>query len=152
MSAIAADRLQPALHGAARRKQAAAAVVRSGWIVGGPRLAEFEVTLRRTLRRTPRGWCLVLDNRRVSGAARLGIGPATKSSCRRLTFIASVNVIVHAGATPVFADIDPETWNIDPGASNADHATYQAIMPVDQTGLPCDIDAINASRGGTACG
>ena len=62
-----------------------------------------------------------------------------------LTFIASVNVIVHAGATPVFADIDPRTFNIDP--DDVEHritARTRAILPVDQIGQPCEIDRINA--------
>ena len=61
-----------------------------------------------------------------------------------LTFIASVNVIRHVGATPVFADVDPATYNIDPAdvARNITERT-RAILPVDQIGLPCDIDAIN---------
>jgi len=48
------------------------------------------------------------------------------------------------GATPVFADVDPATYNIDP-ADVARKITERtrAILPVDQIGLPCDIDAIN---------
>jgi perosamine synthetase len=68
-----------------------------------------------------------------------------------LTFIASVNVIVHAGATPVFVDVDPRTWNVDPAdVERKITSRTKAIMPVDQIGLPCDVDAINeiASRHG----
>jgi perosamine synthetase len=61
-----------------------------------------------------------------------------------LTFIATVNVIRHAGATPVFADIDPATYNVDPAdIERKVTARTRAIVPVDQLGLPCDIDAVN---------
>ena len=62
-----------------------------------------------------------------------------------LTFIASVNVIRHVGATPVFAEIDPATYNIDPAdAARRITNRTRVIMPVDQLGLPCDTDAIGA--------
>jgi perosamine synthetase len=60
-----------------------------------------------------------------------------------LTFIASVNVIVHAGATPVFADVDGSTFNIDPDdIERRITPRTKAILPVDQIGLPCEIDRI----------
>ena len=60
-----------------------------------------------------------------------------------LTFIASVNVIVHAGAKPVFVDIDPRTFNLDPAdAARKIGPRTRAILPVDQLGMPCEIDAI----------
>jgi perosamine synthetase len=75
----------------------------------------------------------------------LGIGPGDEVIVPSLTFIASVNVIVHAGATPVFADIDPRTYNIDPADIEARVTPRsRAILPVDQIGQPCEIDRINA--------
>jgi perosamine synthetase len=123
---------------------AAAAAVRSGWIVGGPRLAEFEARFA-TL-------CGARNAIGVSswttGAFLVlhawGIGPGDEVIVPSLTFIASVNVVVHAGATPVFADIDPHTWNIDPCCvERLITPRTKVIMPVDQIGLPCDIAAIN---------
>ena len=62
-----------------------------------------------------------------------------------LTFIASVNVIRHAGAKPVFVEIDPTTFNIDPrDVARKITSRTKALMPIDQLGLPCDIDVINA--------
>jgi perosamine synthetase len=77
-----------------------------------------------------------------------GIGPGDEVIVPSLTFIASVNVIRHCGATPVFADIDARSFNIDPD-SVARQITprTRALMPVDQIGLPCEIDAINALAG-----
>ena len=74
-----------------------------------------------------------------------GIGPGDEVIVPSLTFIASVNVICHVGAKPVFAEIDGATYNIDP-ADVARRITdrTRVIMPVDQLGLPCDIDAIGS--------
>jgi perosamine synthetase len=125
-------------------EEAVAEVIRSGWIVGGPRLAEFE--------RRIADYCGARHAVGVSswttGAFLVlkawGVGPGDEVIVPSLTFIASVNVITHTGATPVFADIDPATFNIDP-ADVAKKITprTKALIPVDQIGLPCDIDAIN---------
>jgi perosamine synthetase len=122
---------------------AAAAAIASGWVVGGPRLAEFEAAIAKLCQTEQAigvsswtaGAFLVLK--------ALGIGPGDEVIVPSLTFIASVNVIVHAGATPVFADIDPSTFNIDP--DDIEHRITprtKAILPVDQIGLPCEIDRI----------
>ena len=125
--------------------EAAAWVVRSGWVVGGPRLAEFE--------RRFAGLCgadhAVGVSSWTTGAFLVlhawGIGPGDEVIVPSLTFIASVNVIRHVGATPVFAEIDPATYNIDPAdAARRITGRTRVIMPVDQLGLPCDIDAIGA--------
>jgi perosamine synthetase len=124
--------------------EAAAATVASLWVVGGPRLAEFEARFAAAcgarhavgVSSWTTGAFLVLH--------AWGIGPGDEVIVPSLTFIASVNVIRHCGATPVFADIDAGTFNIDP-TSVARRITprTRALMPVDQIGLPCDIDAIN---------
>lgn len=123
---------------------AAAGTIRSHWIVGGPRLEEFEKEFAALcgakhavgVSSWTTGAFLVLH--------AWGIGPGDEVIVPSLTFIASVNVIVHSGATPVFADIDPQTWNIDPAeVQRKITRRTKAIMPVDQIGLPCDIDSIN---------
>ena len=124
--------------------QAAAAVLRDGWIVGGVRLAAFE---RRFAELCGAAEAVGVSSWTTGGFLvlhSLGIGPGDEVIVPSLTFIASVNVIRHAGATPVFADVDPATYNIDP-ADVARKITERtrAILPVDQIGLPCDIDAIN---------
>ena len=91
-----------------------AKVVRSGWIVGGSRLAEFE-----------RRFAALCGARHAVGVSSWttgaflvlhawGIGPGDEVIVPSLTFIATVNVIRHVGATPVFAEIDARTFNIDP--------------------------------------
>jgi perosamine synthetase len=73
-----------------------------------------------------------------------GVGPGDEVIVPSLTFIASVNVISHAGATPVFADINPHTYNVDAeDVARKITPRTRALLPVDQIGLPCDIDAIN---------
>jgi dTDP-4-amino-4,6-dideoxygalactose transaminase len=72
-----------------------------------------------------------------------GIGPGDEVITTPLTFCATVNAILHAGATPVLADIDPLTMNIDP-ARIEDCITprARAILPVHFAGRPCEMDAI----------
>jgi perosamine synthetase len=122
---------------------AAAAVIRSSWVVGGPRLLEFERCFAEVggaeqgvgVSSWTTGAFLVLK--------ALDVGPGDEVIVPSLTFIASVNVITHVGATPVFADIDPLTYNIDPeDAARRIGPRTKAILPVDQLGLPCEIDAI----------
>lgn len=129
--------------------QAAADVIRSGWVVGGPQLREFE-----------REFAAICGAKHAVGVNSwttggflvmhaLGIGPGDEVVVPSYTFIASVNAITHTGATPVFADIDPQTWNVDPDdvASKMTPRT-RLILPVDQLGLPCDVDAIEAIAAG----
>lgn len=127
----------------AEEEQAAAAVVRSGWVVGGPRLAEFEKRFATLcgaehavgVSSWTAGGFLVLKS--------LGIGPGDEVIVPSLTFIASVNVIVQVGATPVFVDIDPQTYNLDPDdVARKIGPRTRAILAVDQLGMPCEIDRI----------
>ena len=89
---------------------AAATAIRSGWVVGDPRLAEFE---RRFADVCGAGHAVGVSSW-TTGAflvlKALGVGPGDEVIVPSLTFIASVNVIVHVGAAPVFADIDPDTY------------------------------------------
>lgn len=125
--------------------QAASDAVRSGWIVGGPRLAALEERFAH--------YCGAKHAVGVSswttGAFLVlhawGIGPGDEVIVPSLTFIASVNVIRHVGASPVFAEVDERTFNIDPAdVRRKVTPRTKAILPIDQIGLPCDIDAINA--------
>jgi len=124
-------------------EEAAAAVIRSGWVVGGPRLAAFEQRFAALcgaehaigVSSWTTGAFLVLK--------ALGIGPGDEVIVPSLTFIASVNVIKHVGATPVFADVDPRTFNVDPeDMSRKITPRTRALLPVDQLGLPCEIDRV----------
>jgi perosamine synthetase len=73
----------------------------------------------------------------------LGVGPGDEVIVPVLTFVASVNPIIHCGATPVFVDVDPATWNMDPQeVRRAVSKRTKAIMPVHLFGNPCDMTAI----------
>ncbi|PZC51487.1 MULTISPECIES: LegC family aminotransferase [unclassified Mesotoga] len=73
----------------------------------------------------------------------LGVGPGDEVIVPVITFIASVNPIVYVGATPVFVDIDPSSWNMIPEqVEKAITKKTKAILPVHIYGNPCDMDAL----------
>jgi perosamine synthetase len=73
----------------------------------------------------------------------LGIGRGDEVIVPVLTFIASVNPVVYVGAKPVFADVDSQTWNIDPNdIERLITKKTKAIVPVHLYGNPCDMSAI----------
>ncbi|MGQ0663071.1 MAG: aminotransferase class I/II-fold pyridoxal phosphate-dependent enzyme [Pseudomonadota bacterium] len=75
----------------------------------------------------------------------LGIGPGDEVIVPDLTFAATINTVIHAGATPIIVDVDPGTWNIDPASvAGALSARTRAIVPVHLYGQPADMDAIMA--------
>ena len=114
----------------------------SGWLTTGPRTAQFEQEFREYVE-APHAQAV---NSCTAGLhlslAALNIGAGAEVITTPLTFCATVNVILHVGATPVLADIGPD-GNIDP-ASVAARITERtrAIIPVHLAGLPCDMDAI----------
>lgn len=119
-----------------------AKVLRSGWITTGPVTTQFEKEFAEYVR-APHALAV---NSCTAGLhlalAALGIGPGDEVITTPLTFCATVNVILHVGATPVLADVGPD-GNIDPEsiASRITERT-RAILPVHLAGLPCDMDAI----------
>jgi dTDP-4-amino-4,6-dideoxygalactose transaminase len=70
----------------------------------------------------------------------MGVGPGDEVICPSMSYIATANSIVHAGATPVFAEVDPRTYNLDPDAAEAAITPRtKAILPVHQIGMPADL-------------
>jgi perosamine synthetase len=126
----------------AAEERAVAEVVRSGWVVGGERLAELE---RRFAEQSGTSDAVGVSSWTTGAFLVLhawGIGPGDEVVVPSLTFIATVNVIRHVGATPVFADVDALTFNVDPSdIARKINSRTRVLMPVDQLGLPCDIDA-----------
>src|SRR5205809_6605152 len=77
--------------------------------------------------------------------AAAGVGPGDEVIVPALSFIATAQAVLHQGAIPVFADIDPVTYNIDPAdAARRVTKRTRAVVPVHLHGLPADMDAINA--------
>jgi perosamine synthetase len=73
----------------------------------------------------------------------LGVRPGDEVIVPVITFVAAVNPVVYMGATPVFVDIDPETWNIDPASiAKAVSPKTRAIIPVHLYGNPCNMTEI----------
>jgi dTDP-4-amino-4,6-dideoxygalactose transaminase len=119
------------------------ATLRSGWLGTGPRVQRFEADFRAyagcahavALSSCTAGLHLALEV--------LGIGAGDEVITSPLTFSATANVIIHVGATPVFADVDPRTMNLDPeAAAQAVTPRTKAIMPVHLAGRPCEMDAL----------
>ncbi|HQR03271.1 MAG: DegT/DnrJ/EryC1/StrS aminotransferase family protein [Proteobacteria bacterium] len=120
-------------------------VLRSGWITSGPRVLAFEAALSRYLGgRTVRAFNSGTGTMEV--ALRLaGIQPGDEVITTPMTWVATANVILEVGATPVLVDIDPATRNIDlEKLSAAITSRTRALMPVDLAGLPVDRDRLYA--------
>ncbi|MEO8097264.1 MAG: DegT/DnrJ/EryC1/StrS aminotransferase family protein [Acidobacteriota bacterium] len=118
------------------------AVLRSGWLTTGPRTARFESDFAKYVQ-SPHALAV---NSCTAGLhlalAASDIGPGDEVITTPYTFCATVNTILHVGATPVLADIRPD-GNIDPDAIVARiTSATKAIMPVHIAGLPCDMDRI----------
>lgn len=120
------------------------ATLRSGWLGTGPKTTRFEEAFASYL---GSGHTVAVN----SGTAALhlsmlaaGLGEGDEVITTALTFAATVNAIIHAGATPVLADVHPETLNIDPEdvVRRISPAT-RAVVPVHFAGRACDMEALS---------
>lgn len=120
-------------------------VLRSGWLTTGPKCRELEAALS--------DWCGGRPVRLASSATAAmefalriaGIGPGDEVITTPLSWIATANVVMAVGATPVFVDIDRRTRNLDLNRVEAAITPRtRAIIPVDLAGLPVDRDALYA--------
>jgi dTDP-4-amino-4,6-dideoxygalactose transaminase len=122
--------------------EAVARVIASGWVSQGPRVHEFEAAFAE---RVGAAEAVAVSN--CTAALHLalyvsGVGPGDEVVVPSMSFIATANAVWHCGATPVFADVDPQTFNLDPeAAERAVTPRTKAIMPVHQLGLPADMDS-----------
>jgi dTDP-4-amino-4,6-dideoxygalactose transaminase len=130
--------------------RAVAEVLASGWVSQGPKVARFEELFAARV-----GARFGVATTSCTTALHLalivsGVGPGDEVICPSYSFIATGNAVLYAGATPVFADIEPDTWNIDPAdALERVTAKTKAIIPVHQVGLAADLDRLAplAARG-----
>jgi dTDP-4-amino-4,6-dideoxygalactose transaminase len=117
--------------------------LKSGWLGSGPKVAKFENDFM-----AYKGANHVVALSSCTAALHLsmiaaGISEGDEVITTPLTFCATVNSIIHAGGTPVLADIDPKTLNIDPEEIKKKITSRtKAIIPVHFAGRPCDMDAI----------
>jgi dTDP-4-amino-4,6-dideoxygalactose transaminase len=120
-------------------------VLRSGWITSGPKVLEFEKKLSeyfhgRPVRTFNSGTCTMEIALRIAG-----IGAGDEVITTPISWVATANVILEVGATPVFADIDPVTRNIDLDKVEAAITKHtKAIIPVYLAGKPVDMDRLYA--------
>ena len=120
------------------------ASLRSGWIGTGPKVARFEDAFKQYRRAE---YAVAVSS--CTAALHLsmlaaGVGPGDEVITTAMTFCATVNAIIHAGATPVLADVDAGTMNISPVEIEAKITPRtKAVIPVHFAGRPCDMDAIS---------
>jgi dTDP-4-amino-4,6-dideoxygalactose transaminase len=120
-------------------------VLRSGWLTSGPKVQAFEAALSdylggRIVRTFNSGTCTMEIALRIAG-----IGAGDEVITTPISWVATANVILEVGATPVFADINPITRNIDlTKLEAAITPRTKAILPVYLSGLPVDMDRLYA--------
>jgi len=116
--------------------------LRSGWLTTGARTAQFETEFRDYV---GAGHALAVNSGTAAlhlALAALGIGPGDEVITTALTFCATVNVVIHVGATPVLADVQSD-GNIDPSSVvRRISPRTRAIIPVHFAGAPCDMERI----------
>lgn len=123
--------------------QAVVEVLRSDYLTTGPKVSEFENVVAEYVGAK---YAVAVSN----GTAALhiaclaaGIGPGDEVIVSSITFAASANCVLYCGGIPVFADIKPDTYNIDPeDIRRKITRRTKAIIAVDYTGQPCELDAI----------
>lgn len=125
--------------------QEVVASLRAAWLGTGPKVAKFETAFA-----AYKGMQHAIALNSCTAALHLaivaaGIGPGDEVITTPLTFCATANAIIHSGATPVLADVDPVTMNLDPDCVNAAVTSRtKAILPVHFAGRPCDMDRLCA--------
>ena len=123
------------------------ASLRSGWLGTGPKVARFEADFA-AYEDAPHAVAVSSCTAALHlSMLALEVQPGDEVITTALTFAATVNAIIHAGATPVLVDVDPATMNLDPAAAAAVVGERtRAILPVHFAGRPCDIDALAKLR------
>lgn len=125
--------------------QAVVDVLKSDFLTTGPQIAEFEQTVADYVGAK---YAVAISNGTSALHAACfaaGIRPGDEVITTPLTFAASANCVLYCGGTPVFADVDPKTYNIDPEDIRRKITDRtKAIIAVHLAGQPCDMDAIHS--------
>ncbi len=128
--------------------QAVREVILSGWVSQGPKVAEFERQIAALV-----GARHAIATNAATTALHLmmqvlGIRPGDEVILPAFTCMANANAVIIAGAVPVFADIQRDSYNLDPeDVARRITARTRGVMVVDQIGLPADLDAFKALAG-----
>ncbi|QEW02188.1 DegT/DnrJ/EryC1/StrS family aminotransferase [Microbacterium lushaniae] len=124
---------------------AVTAVIESGWVAQGPKVAEFESAFAQAMQTTE---AVAVSNCTTALHLALvvaGIGPGDDVVVPSFSFIATSNAPTYVGARPVFADVDAQTGNVTAETvSAALTPETRAVIVVDQGGIPVDLDAVRA--------
>ena len=117
--------------------------LRSNWLGTGPKVKKFETQFS-NYKNIPNAVAL---NSCTAGlhlaCLTLNLKEGDEVITTAMTFCATVNIIIHSGATPILVDIDPRTWNIDPNKIEEKITPKtRAIIPVHFAGRACDMDVI----------
>jgi perosamine synthetase len=124
---------------------AASRVILSGWVTQGKEVEAFE---REVAEYVDAPHAVAVSSCTTAlhlALVVLGVGPGDEVITASHSFIATANAIRYCGATPVFVDVDPRTFNVNAGAIEAAIGKRtRAIIAVHQLGMPCDLDSISA--------
>ena len=125
-----------------KEAQAAYDTILTGWITQGPRVAEFEEHFAAY---TGARYAVAVSNCTTAlhlSMIMAGVGVGDEVICPSMSYIATANCIKYVGANPVFAEVNPETYNLDiTDAEQKITSKTKAILLVHQIGMPADIDA-----------
>ena len=126
-----------------REAEAARRPIMSGWVTQGPEVASFEREFAEYVE--SKHACAVSSCTTALHLALIGVGvkPGDEVITVSHSFIATANSVRYCGAKPVFVDIDPQTFNIEPGlVEGVISPATKAILCVHQMGMPCNLEAI----------
>ena len=122
---------------------AVAEVLRSGWVAQGPKVAAFEEAFAAS-QQVPHAVAVSSCTTALHLALVVaGVGPGDEVVVPSFSFVATANAPTYVGATPVFADVDPDTGNLTPATiATVVTARTRAVVAVDQGGVPLDLRAL----------
>ncbi|MCO5171219.1 MAG: DegT/DnrJ/EryC1/StrS family aminotransferase [Planctomycetes bacterium] len=124
---------------------AVARVLGTGWVTQGPEVAAFERELAAFVGAPEAVATSSCTAALHLALVALGVGPGDEVVCPSHSFIATANAVRQCGATPVFADVDLDTFNLDPAdVARRLGPRTRALLVVHQLGLPCDLEALLA--------
>ena len=128
-----------------REEELVVEVLRSGRLSLGPTIERFEELIAERVG-APFAAAVSSGTAGLHLLARIaGLGPGDEAITSPLSFVSSANCFIVEGATPVFADVDPRTLNLDPAALQAAITERtKAVVAVDMFGYPCELDEIRA--------